>query len=164
MAVCGNEVIIYIEQMKTADDTLGCQVVILTYKSFKKRLVLMLGTESLDVDTDWLCHTNGILNPLLMRFGIVANKDIIRKIAHAVEFCVFAYMLSLYWNKPIRAFYAGFTLAFLDESLQVITGRRALVTDIWIDLIGVGLGVLIERTVSLIRNKRHNNTTIISNK
>ena len=111
-----------------------------------------------------LWFTESILNPLLMRFGIVANKDIIRKIAHAVEFCVFAYMLSLYWNKPIRAFYAGFTLAFLDESLQVITGRGALVTDIWIDLIGVGLGVLIERTVSLIRNKRHNNTTIISNK
>ena len=83
--------------------------------------------------------TNQVLNPLLSEFGIVANKDVVRKIAHAVEFCVLTLVLSLWWNKPIKAFYAGFTLAFLDESLQVITGRGALVTDIWIDLIGVGL-------------------------
>ena len=89
-----------------------------------------------------LWFTSHVINPLLNRFGIIADKDIIRKIAHAVEFCVLAVILSLWWKKPVRSFYAGFTLAFLDESLQVVTGRGALITDIWIDLIGVGIGTL----------------------
>ena len=90
-----------------------------------------------------LWFTSHVINPILSRFGIVADKDIVRKIAHAVEFCVLTLIISASWKKPVRAFYAGFTLAFLDESLQVITGRGALVTDIWIDLIGVGIGTLI---------------------
>ena len=85
-----------------------------------------------------LWFTTHVINPLLSRFGIVADKDVVRKIAHAVEFGVFAVIIFIAWKKPIRSFYAGFTLAFLDESLQVITGRGALITDIWIDLIGVG--------------------------
>ena len=89
-----------------------------------------------------LWFTSHVINPLLSRFGIIADKDIIRKIAHAVEFCVLALILSSWWKKPVRSFYAGFTLAFLDESLQVVTGRGALITDIWIDLIGVGIGTL----------------------
>ena len=98
-----------------------------------------------------LWFTKNVLNPLLSRFGIVADKDIVRKVAHAVEFCVLTLIISVSWKKPVRAFYAGFTLAFLDESLQVITGRGALVTDIWIDLIGVGIGSLIGWMIAHIR-------------
>ena len=90
-----------------------------------------------------LWFTSHVINPLLNRFGIIADKDIVRKIAHAVEFCVLALIISIAWKKPVRSLYAGFTLAFLDESLQVVTGRGALITDIWIDLIGVGIGTLI---------------------
>lgn len=90
-----------------------------------------------------LWFTEQVLNPLLNRFGIIADKDIVRKIAHAVEFCVLAVIISMAWKKPLRSFYAGFTLAFLDESLQVVTGRGAVITDIWIDLIGVGIGTLV---------------------
>ena len=99
-----------------------------------------------------LWFTEQVLNPLLSRFGIIADKDIIRKIAHAVEFCVLALILSLWWKKPVRSFYAGFTLAFLDESLQVVTGRGALITDIWIDLIGVAVGVIISQVISAKNN------------
>ena len=90
-----------------------------------------------------LWFTEQVLNPLLNRFGIIADKDIVRKIAHAVEFCVLAVIISMAWKKPLRSFYAGFTLAFRDESLQVVTGRGAAITDIWIDLIGVGIGTLV---------------------
>lgn len=90
-----------------------------------------------------LWFTTHVLNPLLSRFAIIADKDVVRKIAHAVEFGVLAVIIFIAWKKPIRSFYAGFTLAFLDESLQVITGRGALITDIWIDLIGVGIGTLV---------------------
>ncbi len=98
-----------------------------------------------------LWFTSHVLNPLLSRFGIVADKDVIRKIAHTVEFFVLALILSLWWRKHVRSFYACFTLAFLDESLQVVTGRGALITDIWIDLIGVGIGTLVGHYIA--RNK-----------
>ena len=90
-----------------------------------------------------LWFTENVLNPVLSWFGIVVDKEIVRKIAHAVEFCILSLILSLWWKKAIKSFYAGFTLAFLDESLQLVTGRGALVTDIWIDLIGVGIGTFI---------------------
>lgn len=107
-----------------------------------------------------LWFTEQVLNPLLLRFGIIADKDIIRKIAHVVEFCVLALILSLWWKKPVRSFYAGFTLAFLDESLQVITGRGALITDIWIDLIGVGIGTGIGTLLlKVIRSKEYMDET-----
>lgn len=51
-----------------------------------------------------LWFTEQVLNPLLKRFGIVADKDIIRKIAHAVEFCVLALIISIAWKKPVRSF------------------------------------------------------------
>lgn len=55
-----------------------------------------------------------------------------RKIAHTVEFCVLASIAFVACKKSIKSVYAGLTLAFLDERLQVIIGRGELVTDIWI--------------------------------
>lgn len=92
-------------------------------------------------ESQWF--TEQVLNPLISRFGVTADKDVVRKIAHAFEFFVLTFIVSLCWKKPICSFYTGFSLAFLDESFQLITGRGALVTDIWIDLIGVGIGVVI---------------------
>ena len=107
-----------------------------------------------------LWFTEHILNPILNWFGVAADKDVVRKIAHAVEFCILTFVVALWWKKPIRAFYAGFTLAFLDESLQVVTGRGALITDIWIDLIGVGIGVLIEKAVQENNSMKSSKTAI----
>ena len=76
-----------------------------------------------------LWFTKQVIDPVLSRFGVKA------------EFCLLALVLGFWWKKPIKTFYAGFMMAFLDESLQVITGRGALITDIWIDLIGVGIGI-----------------------
>lgn len=84
-----------------------------------------------------------IINPILSWFGFTADINIIRKIAHAIEFCILALIVSLCWKKPIKSFYAGFTLAFLDESVQLITGRGALISDVWVDLIGVIIGTII---------------------
>ena len=103
--------------------------------------------------------TENIINPLLSYFGIVADKEIVRKAAHAIEFCGLTVVVFLCFKKPARSFYFGFTLAFLDESLQVITGRGALVTDIWIDLIGVVLGMGIGKVISMIFSKISGGTT-----
>ena len=85
--------------------------------------------------------TENVINPLLHNFGITADKDVVRKLAHVIEFCILSIVIMLCLKKSIRACYAGFILAFIDESLQVVTGRGALITDVWIDLIGVIVGV-----------------------
>lgn len=94
--------------------------------------------------------TKNIVNPIMAYFHITLDKDFVRKTAHVFEYFVLTLVVFLYWKKTVKTFYAGFTLAFLDETLQIFTGRGTLVSDIWIDLIGVvidiGLGkAILER-------------------
>ena len=95
--------------------------------------------------------TTYLVNPVLSIFGIKTDKDTVRKIAHIVEFCILSSFVFLLLKKKsgktcyaiIRTFYTGFTIAFLDESLQILTRRGALVTDIWIDIVGVFIGIFV---------------------
>lgn len=63
--------------------------------------------------------TENIINPLLSDFGIVVDKEIVRKAAHVIEFCVLTAVVFLCFKKPVRSFYFGFTLAFLDTIIKV---------------------------------------------
>lgn len=94
-------------------------------------------------ESDWF--TKKIITPLIQKMGYEkANRDVVRKVAHVVEFTLLSVFASLYWKgKVVPSLYTGFSVAFLDESLQVITGRGALITDIWIDLAGVAIGTAI---------------------
>lgn len=111
-----------------------------------------------------LWFTEQLLNPLLGRFGIVAEKDVVRKIAHTVEFGFLSLAAFFIWRarekrvgyQILKTVYTGFTLAFLDESLQILTKRGALVKDIRIDLIGVVIGTAIAwlaTSISTLQNK-----------
>lgn len=72
----------------------------------------------------------------------------IRKLAHVLEFAAFSALTYVnmiphskqgYWN----LFFLGFGVAFLDETIQLFPeGRGSYVIDVWIDLIGVVLGIL----------------------
>ena len=91
-----------------------------------------------------LWFTEHLINPLFHKIGIMADKDMVRKVAHVFEFFLLSILVTVSWKgRVIRSFYTGFTSAFLDETVQVFTGRGALVTDIWIDLIGVVLGTAV---------------------
>lgn len=94
-----------------------------------------------------LWFTRNIVNPFMAYFHIALSKDLVRKIAHVFEYFVLAFVVFLYWKKPVKTFYGGFTLAFLDETLQIFTGRGTLVSDIWIDLIGVVIGIGLGRMI-----------------
>lgn len=100
--------------------------------------------EKLSFYESWY-FTNMLLNPILDHLGVnTIDSDVIRKIAHVFEFLILSLFTSFYWNgNAVKNIYTGLTVAFLDESIQVITGRGALITDIWIDLIGVGIGTAI---------------------
>ena len=95
-------------------------------------------------DNESIWFNARIMTPLLKRMGYSAvSGNVVRKAAHISEFFVLSLFAALIWKgRIIPSFYTGFTAAFLDESVQVIAQRGALITDVWIDLIGVALGVL----------------------
>lgn len=67
----------------------------------------------------------------------------VRKIAHSIEYAVLGVAVFFFWNGQfLKAFYTGFTVAFLDESIQGIAGRSPELGDVWIDLAGVAFGVV----------------------
>lgn len=102
-----------------------------------------------------LWFANTMLNPVHRYLGLnFVDKITVRKIAHVMEFLMLSVFTALYWKgRIVRSIYTGFTVAFLDESIQVITERGALITDIWIDLIGVGIGTAIGCAIWKLRKR-----------
>ena len=86
-----------------------------------------------------------ILNPITAFFGLgPVSHQIVRKLAHIFEFTVLSALLALSCRgRVIKSFGFGFLFAFLDESTQLLSGRGAQLSDVWIDLIGVALGTLL---------------------
>ena len=85
---------------------------------------------------------------LFMREGELSH-NLVRKLAHVTEFAALGVVIALLLlgGKAITkrrislAFVFGLTTAFLDESIQMFSGRGDQIRDVWIDLFGVLLGV-----------------------
>ena len=83
-----------------------------------------------------------------MREGELSH-NLVRKLAHVTEFAALGVVIALLLlgGKAITkrrislAFVFGLTTAFLDESIQMFSGRGDQIRDVWIDLFGVLLGV-----------------------
>ena len=93
-------------------------------------------------ESGWLA--DHMVNPFLRLFGVDLFGDhIARKIAHVAEFSVLAFLLIFCFRGQIaKSAGAGFLMAFLDESLQLLSDRGALISDVWIDLIGIAIGIM----------------------
>lgn len=80
------------------------------------------------------------------------TEPVIRKAAHVAEYTVLGAVLGAILRNRRPRFWLGLLLglaaAFLDETVQLFTGRGAMITDIWIDLIGVTLGGLVALLVT----------------
>ena len=100
-------------------------------------------------DHESIWFTNEVVNPLLSKFGYGAvSSKIVRKAAHVSEFLVLSLIAVFMWNgRFIPSFYTGFTVAFLDESVQMVANRGDLISDVWIDLIGVFIGAAVGCTI-----------------
>lgn len=48
-----------------------------------------------------------------------------------------------------------FTVAFLDESIQILSGRGSLISDIWVDLIGVVIGIVVGKVFTIISGMKN---------
>ena len=111
-------------------------------------------------ESGWL--TEKILDPLMQQFGFSPiTHHAVRKIAHVAEFAILSVLLVFcFRGQIIKAVGAGFTAAFLDESIQLLSGRDAMIADVWIDLIGIAAGLLLGCLLffAIIRRKKERNS------
>ncbi len=93
-------------------------------------------------ESGWVEYS--ILDPIFRFFGIDPPDDhIVRKFAHIAEFAILSMLLVFcFRGQIVKSGGIAFCVAFLDESMQLLTDRGALISDVWIDLIGIALGTL----------------------
>ena len=90
-----------------------------------------------------------------------AGMFIVRKAAHFTEYLILGVLLALEFANFVRGWFRRFvepwmlalTTAFIDETIQLfVEGRSGQVSDIWVDVAGAALGILI--TLAIIGNRR----------
>lgn len=92
-------------------------------------------------------YVTKLLTPLLEVFTGRGNvtEHIVRKLAHFTEYAFFGLWLALWAEaderKALWPLLAGFITAFLDETIQIFTGRGPSVKDVWIDVFGITAGI-----------------------
>ena len=81
----------------------------------------------------------------------------IRKCAHFFEYFVLGLLITrFYYTKKanfkrlLNTVFICFSVAFLDETIQLFSHRRSSVLDIWLDLFGAISAILIYKTVCFI--------------
>ena len=97
-----------------------------------------------------------ILEPFAGKGGVTVH--LVRKVAHFVEFAILGFQLLLLWHDNIRrdilrSLELGFIAAFLDESIQMLSGRGAQIIDVWLDAGGVAFGVAVGAMITLLRKR-----------
>ena len=113
-------------------------------------------------ESGWI--TLNIVRPLLSLFGInTISGNLVRKLAHVTEFFVLSTLVTLLFRgKILKSLFICFIIAFLDESIQLFSGRGSQIRDVWIDLIGVGIGLAVGFLIIFIfrkhRKKREQDT------
>ena len=74
----------------------------------------------------------------------------IRKFAHFFEYLIFSLLVTkLYFYKKrtlqrfVNTAFICFSIGFSDETIQLFSGRKSKISDVWIDLFGACVGFLI---------------------
>lgn len=106
-------------------------------------------------ESNWI--TEHIISPILALFGVdEVSTHLVRKLAHVSEFLLLALLVCAYLRGSIiKGFYVCFTVAFLDESIQLLSGRGSLISDVWVDLIGVVIGIVVGKVFTIISGMKH---------
>ncbi|MCR4780092.1 MAG: VanZ family protein [Ruminiclostridium sp.] len=105
-----------------------------------------------------------------LNIPVTLTEPIVRKFAHFTEHAAAGLLLGLFVyprlgyssSRRDRAeavaipMLAGFFIGFIDETIQIFTGRGPLVQDVWIDFAGVFCGVGIAILICGIRHRRKN--------
>lgn len=100
--------------------------------------------------------TTHIINPLLGLFGLSVKGALVRKLAHVTEYTMLSILLTLLFRGNVkRVLSLGFAAAFLDESIQILSKRGAMIQDVWIDLLGVLIGYILTAVPMRLRRNRN---------
>ena len=100
--------------------------------------------------------TTHIINPLLGLFGLSVKGALVRKLAHVTEYTILSILLTVLFRGNVkRVLPLGFAAAFLDESIQILSKRGAMIQDVWIDLLGVLIGYILTTVPMRLRRNRN---------
>ncbi len=104
-----------------------------------------------------------VINAILGRTNssaLLSDDGVLRKVAHATEFAVLGTLLMLLMTGKVRErlrslVLCGLATAFFDETIQLfVIGRSSKIMDVWIDLLGYSVGLLISALVLLLTQWR----------
>ena len=107
----------------------------------------LLGREASSEESGFVME---LLEPVLEMVVGEGNvtEFLVRKLAHFTEFFVlglevltfFAYRKPLFPQAFLLALTHGFFAAFLDETIQIFSGRGPMIQDVWLDVCGFAVG------------------------
>ena len=110
----------------------------------------LLGREASSEESGFVME---LLEPVLEMVVGEGNvtEFLVRKLAHFTEFFVlglevltfFAYRKPLFPQAFLLALTHGFFAAFLDETIQIFSGRGPMIQDVWLDVSGFAVGSLL---------------------
>ncbi len=94
-------------------------------------------------------------------FGVDAEEGApyIREWVHFVKFCALGLVLTLYLrsrpsdrrSRALALGGGGMFFSLMDETLQMFNGRTASVKDMWMDIAGFALGILLLHLIDFVR-------------
>ena len=124
----------------------------------------LLGREASSEESGFVME---LLEPVLEMVVGEGNvtEFLVRKLAHFTEFFVlglevltfFAYRKSLFPQAFLLALTHGFFAAFLDETIQIFSGRGPMIQDVWLDVCGFAVGASLMLGIMVWTKHRKNN-------
>ena len=117
-----------------------------------------------DVSSDESGFVFELLAPVLKLIlpDRLVTEHLERKLAHLSEYAVLGAELAMYvslvYEISIRNFVRilsfGATAAFIDETIQIFSGRGPAIADVWIDIAGCTFGAGIVCLISLFKQRK----------
>jgi len=124
----------------------------------------LLGREASSEESGFVME---LLEPVLEMVVGEGNvtEFLVRKLAHFTEFFVlglelltfFAYRKPLFPQAFLLALTHGFFAAFLDETIQIFSGRGPMIQDVWLDVSGFAVGASLMLGIMVWTKHRKNN-------
>lgn len=92
--------------------------------------------------------------------GCCNNQIIIKQVSLSInsEFTKGITADKRFWIYQIDALMVGVFTAVMDETIQIFSGRGPLVSDIWVDLLGIAIGMGIIAVFMVIKAQKNENT------
>ncbi len=116
--------------------------------------------ETSDIVVEWITPIDELDPGYSSETGwtYVELSTLVRKLAHVAEYSVVGFqvmaILLLKKKKSIYMFFNAFFLCmmigFVDETIQLFSNRGSLVSDIWIDIAGSVLGMIMAYVLEII--------------